>query len=154
MLKAYDYCALRTKEILGEPLTEEEKNQLYEAKIIALKRIKDKAEGRTKMYKTDNEVNAKTGAFQGDVGFVPAKIPKGAKKVKSRILALGEATGHHHVLTEEAQVYELAEELFFKAGVGAKLLHQEHDAITIAPGTYRVIRQVEYDGEEERRVMD
>ena len=107
------------------------------------------------MYKMDNPVYAPDGGFQGDVAFVPIKeIPKGAKKVKSRILALGEATGHHHVLTEECQAYELAEQLFFKAGVGAKLMHQEHDVEIIAPGTYRVIRQVEYDGEEERRVMD
>ena len=108
-------------------------------------------------YKTDKLVPAVTGGFQGDVGFVPASIPKEAKKVKSRILALGEATGHHHVLTEECQVYEMAEGLFFRIPEGvetAQLLHQEHDAIVIAPGEYRVVEQVEYDGEEERRVMD
>jgi hypothetical protein len=115
------------KVLCQKPLTPEEDSLYYEY-CIRMNQLRYPRR-ENKMYKTDVEVKATTGAFQGDVGFVPAKLPKGAKKVKSRILALGEATGHHHVLTEEAQVYELAEQLFFEAGVGAKLLHQEHDAI-------------------------
>ena len=110
------------------------------------------------MYKTDKIVDALYGAFQGDVAFVPTKIPKEAKKIKNRILALGEATGHHHVLTEGCDVYELADQLFFKVlTADEKLLHQEHDGVRVVPEIheeYRVIRQVEYNGEEERRVMD
>lgn len=104
-------------------------------------------------------------AFQGDIGLVRvAKIPQNATKstlANSRVLAYGEATGHHHVLhgpsvtrwevqegNELVSYVEIAEAL-------AELTHQEHATITLEPGIYRVTRQYEYvPGTVPNRVLD
>ena len=88
---------------------------------------------------------------QGDVLVVEvADIPKG-KKVKARngrlILAFGEVTGHHHsvaVADAEMVKVENSEDVFLKIMRATPLEHQEHGSIILAPGSYRVIRQREY----------
>lgn len=105
---------------------------------------------------------------QGDVLLVPVKsIPDGLKADNRQkcILAYGEVSGHHHRF-EGGHVTA-----FFKEGdvgpaigggsnlrgsatdvvfvsipkAGASLVHEEHDAIAVAPGIYEVRRQREFD---------
>jgi hypothetical protein len=99
---------------------------------------------------------------QGDVLLVRVpEVPTG-KAVQPEngrlILARGEATGHHHsvaVLDENAELIEAAEGVFLRIMAASTLEHQEHAAIALAPGTYKVTRQVEYEpGELPRQVAD
>ena len=84
-------------------------------------------------------------------------IPKAAKRIPLRPLALGEVTGHHHslcttngaVLDDVAKMYELtndqgiAETFLRVTGDCVALTHQEHKAHLVAPGEYRVVIQQE-----------
>ena len=82
------------------------------------------------------------------------RIPQGMALIQnSRTLALGEATGHHHSFAPQTQVLlyrdsksgkepEYVQVLDRK---GAELVHQEHNAITVPQGTYKVIREQEYN---------
>ena len=119
---------------------------------------------------------------QGDVPLVPVSLAfAGTNEAKNgrAILAFGEATGHAHVidsprvhLTRDADVIaalkrELVEKgilhpdadtidagLIVEGGDAVMLRHDEHEAHTIAPGRYAVLRQREYAPEAIRRVED
>jgi len=101
---------------------------------------------------------------QGDVLLVPIKkVPVHAStvdRVDGRlILAEGEATGHAHTIVEESAELVTADEaaelyLLVHGTSAVELVHQEHDAIPIEPGAYKVVRQREYTPEEIRRVAD
>jgi hypothetical protein len=102
---------------------------------------------------------------QGDVLLLRVdSIPAEAKPRKGKgrlILAYGEATGHHHslVATLDGKVETLetdAGEVFARIMAAPALeTHQEHATITIPPGAYKVIRQVEYAPRElPRQVLD
>lgn len=121
---------------------------------------------------------------QGDVLLVEVKaIPKGAQDVtpKDRIvLAYGEVTGHAHAIYPEPKLLEVGvidrirgkepvptKEMAIKAKLwdaGAErflqvlehtaLKHEEHDAIALPVGNYRVVRQREYDPVANRMVAD
>jgi len=99
---------------------------------------------------------------QGDVLLESIElIPKAAEFVESKgaiVLAYGEATGHHHAIRNssarlyrdprtQASYVEIAESF-------ALLEHEEHAAITLYPGIYRVVLQREYHSREIRRVAD
>jgi hypothetical protein len=62
------------------------------------------------------------------------------------ILASGEATGHAHAISSsEADLLEIENgDRYLRVDADCELLHEEHAAITLAPGFYRVIRQREY----------
>lgn len=91
---------------------------------------------------------------QGDVLIVPVyNIPSTTKLVAREggrlILAHGEATGHAHAIVDESAELVTAEgssELYLLVhGLEAvELVHDEHDTLSIAPGSYRVVRQREY----------
>ena len=98
---------------------------------------------------------------QGDVLLVPVDEVPAGKSVEREggklILARGEATGHHHaVLDRNAELMESAEAVYLKImEAPAHLTHQEHATIEVPPGTYRVVRQREYQPKElPRRVAD
>lgn len=89
---------------------------------------------------------------QGDVFLlcVP-ELPAGALRVARRnakiVLALGEATGHAHVMDgtdRRAHLYEHNQERFLVVAQATRLVHEEHAAIPVAPGVYRVRIQREY----------
>jgi hypothetical protein len=97
---------------------------------------------------------------QGDVLIERVeKIPTGLAKQKPDgriILAHGEVTGHHHSVDADAADW-------WKEGNGdhyldvrsvTEVVHQEHGAISLAPGKYRVRRQREYSPEAIRNVAD
>lgn len=102
----------------------------------------------------------------GDLGFTPIKeIPKGVggrlKKVKSAILAEGEATGHYHKLTAKPNTkfsIRTADngDKYLKLGDEAELTHQEHNTITLNPGLYLMQheREFNYFEKKERQVYD
>lgn len=93
---------------------------------------------------------------QGDLLIVKINaIPEGAIKQKNRILAEGEATGHMHEL-DTGEVYEKDGTLYFKVEENGTttLNHPEHKAVTFDPGTYKVIRQREYEPRGWRYVAD
>lgn len=78
-------------------------------------------------------------------------IRKNGSRVKQDCVAFGEHSGHHHMATGEAEVYELDGRMFTLTGkAGAKLEHintntggkADHDAITLEPNeVYEVIHQ-------------
>jgi hypothetical protein len=99
---------------------------------------------------------------QGDVLLVRVdenEMPATATPVPREnglvVLAHGEATGHHHSLKARgARLFEAAGQRFLRLSQPEALAHQEHDAIELPAGTYRVVRQREYSPEEIRTVAD
>ncbi len=99
---------------------------------------------------------------QGDVMLVEVKafslteakpVPRDRGRV---VLAYGEVTGHAHVIDDAlAELFEERDgRIYLKASGPVDLVHEEHGTIAIAPGTYEVIRQREYNPSEIRRVSD
>lgn len=113
---------------------------------------------------------------QGDLLIVPVdKFPDGVKECtppdKVVVLALGESTGHRHaVYGDDVKLYrrqgtdvDLLErpnipmetvEQWIDVATKAMLKHEEHKAIELPKGKYRVIRQREYDPKADRFVAD
>jgi hypothetical protein len=102
---------------------------------------------------------------QGDVALVRIKaIPADAieqpQNGQKLILALGEATGHHHRFEFLAKDYNV--KLYVAAGgaryldvsAPADLLHEEHSTARVGAGKYLLPSQVEYSPSELRRVAD
>jgi hypothetical protein len=92
---------------------------------------------------------------QGDVLLIAVDvIPGGAVPVPRDqgevVLAYGEVTGHRHAIAEsQAELLALPdqeiERRFLRiVGAAARLRHEEHDTITVPPGSYQVVRQREY----------
>lgn len=100
---------------------------------------------------------------QGDVLLVQMNaIPKEAAVVKANekklIIALGEATGHHHRFEDTSHNVKM-----FQTGAGvryldvsapADLLHEEHSTAKVPAGFWLIPVQVEYTPKEVRRVAD
>jgi hypothetical protein len=115
---------------------------------------------------------------QGDVILIPTtKGPTAAAKTildqGRTILAYGEQTGHAHEVVPAGPAHidrlthnddRVPAQQLFEEPDGTRLLvikapcaltHQEHGPADLAPGvTYRVVRQVEWDAEQIRRVAD
>jgi hypothetical protein len=98
---------------------------------------------------------------QGDVFLERIDaIPKSTTTVPLEngrlILAHGEATGHAHVIkAKRAKLTVTATgERFLRVMTAGELVHNEHDAIPVAKGNYRVVRQKEYAPEAIRNVAD
>ena len=97
---------------------------------------------------------------QGDLLLVRVDRAPAGRRVEAEhgrlILARGEVTGHHHsVAVADAELVDTAEGVFLRIMAATPLVHQEHGAITLEPGDYRVTRQREYQpGELPRQVAD
>jgi hypothetical protein len=99
---------------------------------------------------------------QGDVllirvDSVPPEATSRARDERGRlVLVRGEATGHAHAI--DSTLAELFEDrngsLYLRVEARdaepVRLVHEEHAAITLPPGSYRVVRQVEYRPQERR----
>ena len=93
---------------------------------------------------------------QGDVLLVsvrPERLPDHFRPLprdaRGRlVLALGEATGHAHALAApDAELLgdpETLDDRFLRIVTQAQLTHEEHAAIPLPAGLYRVVRQREY----------
>lgn len=124
------------------------------------------------MHKQSAAAPAVTMYRQGDVLIVRiSELPKGCKPdVRDQgriILAYGEVTGHAHALsapdtivrgllpTAPTRVLDAQVERFLHVISRTDVTHEEHDAITLVPGYYAVVRQREYvAGEVPRYVAD
>lgn len=96
---------------------------------------------------------------QGDVLIISVNIiPAGLKTTKKVILALGEVTGHHHsILTPGVVGYGESEDSltnYFESEFDMTLTHQEHSPVSIPPGKYESVKQVEYTPKEITYVQD
>ena len=99
---------------------------------------------------------------QGDV-LIRAimEIPPAALRQKSMVLASGDTTGHVHRIEKnrKARVFSLpggddGELLLEVIADQARVVHPEHETITLHRGRYRVWRQREFDGDRDRNVRD
>jgi hypothetical protein len=87
---------------------------------------------------------------QGDVLLVPVdEIPDGARSLARTggrvVLAEGEVTGHAHAIRAAgATLLGAGEERYLRVTAPVTLDHEEHAAIEVAPGAYRVVIQREY----------
>ncbi len=102
---------------------------------------------------------------QGDVCLIAVDaIPKDAKKQPAKgkkvILALGEATGHHHRFefldTSHNVTLYVAEggARYVHVTSAAELLHEEHSTVQVPAGKYQLPQQVEYHPAALRNVQD
>jgi hypothetical protein len=95
---------------------------------------------------------------QGDVLITPAaEIPESAVRVGTRVLREGEATGHAHVATaDDVQLFLHEGTLYMRAPTGTEVVHEEHRAFRVPPGTYRIgaVREYDHFAEEARSVLD
>ncbi|WP_448529155.1 hypothetical protein [Raineya sp.] len=70
------------------------------------------------------------------------------KPVQKLVLALGEVTGHKHLLEGDLMLLEnnaANGEFLFEVKNTAILQHEEHDTIVLEKGFYLKVNQVEYD---------
>lgn len=87
----------------------------------------------------------------GDVVLHPIKSAEGniIKHSGSFVLALGEATGHHHTITVadpvDMEIRETPAGFILVLKTEGTLTHQEHGPLTIAPGIYKVGAEREMD---------
>ncbi len=93
---------------------------------------------------------------QGDVLVIPidaarlpvSLVPAPRDRRGRMVLALGEATGHAHVVTGDGVALlcppDEPERLFLDIEGYGRLGHDEHGPIPLPPGSYQVIRQREY----------
>ncbi len=100
---------------------------------------------------------------QGDVLIIPViEVPGGLDLVAREngriVLAHGEATGRAHAIAAEGAALfrgpKLAAVFLTVTGEAVAIEHDEHDTIHLPPGSYRIIRQREYNPEEIRNVAD
>lgn len=101
---------------------------------------------------------------QGDVQFRQiSELPKGVKLISLKPIALGEHSGHQHILTGDVQMYEVKDTVFavvgkdcgrlqhihesnFKATNGIEELPvADHGSIVLEPGVYEFWIQNQYN---------
>jgi hypothetical protein len=90
------------------------------------------------------------GIRHGDIPLHLIKeLPKKCSKVASDsfVLALGETTGHKHVIKGSGlQVFQSADGRFYlKVMRDAVVTHEEHKTLTVFPGIYEVGKEREMD---------
>ena len=88
---------------------------------------------------------------------VPGLEPVGRDPRERMILALGESTGHAHAVVGQGALYPASaplEPMHLHLPKGGRVVHEEHAAITLPAGWYRVIRQREYEPGSVRMVAD
>jgi hypothetical protein len=93
---------------------------------------------------------------QGDLLFVRVERRPDEELVTrpGLVIVEGEATGHAHRLTSGAVLDAPDGGIYLDLPVEARVVHEEHDAIALGPGLWRVIRQREYAPEAVRTVLD
>ncbi len=104
---------------------------------------------------------AKNTFQQGDVtGKRLSSLPEGNIEKISKgkcVLALGEKTGHCHVVEEsDAELIRIGERMILKLENDATLVHQEHGPIGLTPGLWEIdiINEYDYFTEMARKVQD
>ena len=72
------------------------------------------------------------------------------KKQEDNILALGEATGHKHILVGNAQIYnqvneEGTETKYLQVNEESVINHEEHRTVTLPKNNYVMVQEREFD---------
>lgn len=81
-----------------------------------------------------------------EVGKIEGKLQK------DNVIALGEMTGHSHKL-EKGKVYKGKKgEKFLNLPKKSKIVHQEHKALNLKKGKYKVTRQKQYKPKKKKAV--
>lgn len=98
-------------------------------------------------------------AQQGDVAIKPCEgFPSGKKVVvASGALVESAVTQHTHRVTgKRAKVFKIGQDTFIEATHPFRVVHEEHKALEIPAGKYRIHAILEYDhfAEEARAVAD
>jgi hypothetical protein len=110
---------------------------------------------------------------QGDVILKKIDtLPEGCTKLDTKVLQLGEVTGHKHQFQASADVQVLVDPSFAGLDMSitpdegkfivvggtlpVSLLHEEHNPVIVEPGIYQVdiVREFDYDSMEMTRVID
>ena len=102
---------------------------------------------------------------QGDILFIEMDTEEALAVIGSNspverenghiILAYGEVTGHHHAVAEvQANLFEVDSSRILISPVPMKVVHEEHAAVALPGGAFRVVQQVEYTPGAVRRVTD
>ena len=101
---------------------------------------------------------------QGDVLLIPvdqdiSKAKKISKDSAPIVLAEGETTGHAHKIAKAMAVLymlgQAAEAIrILQVKRKTQLVHEEHGALDLDPGLYKVVQQREYSPEAIRNVAD
>lgn len=108
---------------------------------------------------------------QGDVLFIPIPyntVPKQTKPVDPKngrlVIAEGEATGHAHAILaanagkEQSRllITDDDKQMFLVNNASVDVFHEEHDIVTIPPGTWAIkgVQEYDYDKEQARRIQD
>jgi len=106
------------------------------------------------MYRQGDVLVVPVAADKVPAGLIPAPRDRGGRMV----LAYGEATGHAHVVTGEGLsllcLPDDLEAMFLHVRVYGRISHEEHGAIPLPAGYYRVVRQREYVPGSVRPVAD
>jgi hypothetical protein len=99
----------------------------------------------------------------GDISLHPTKEVKG-ERVKHNgafVLAEGETTGHKHVLrvpnVDDMEIFKTPEGGYYmRLKSEGTITHEEHRKVVVAPGTYKMVNEREYDwfGKATRKVQD
>lgn len=92
-------------------------------------------------------MNKENWAHQGDMVFVPfTGEVSGAKKQSRVTVGWGEVTGHtHDVHCDDMKVVKTDKGFILVLSSEGRVTHQEHKDIILAPGTYFVEHEREYD---------
>lgn len=100
---------------------------------------------------------------QGDVlARVVAALPEGCKRLKTKTVALGEHTGHHHSFSDDSGIalMEAPNGIRFAVNEGVKaepLGHQEHNRVVLEPGQIAelgAVREKDWFNDMVRPVVD
>lgn len=93
--------------------------------------------------------------FVSRIKALPASVTTVPRDNGRIVLAYGEVTGHAHAIAElDAELLMAEGQVYLRADGEVVLRHEEHGAITLSPGVYKVTRQREYTPEAIRNVAD
>lgn len=91
---------------------------------------------------------------QGDIVLREmSRLPEGVCVCSGGILAYGERTGHSHRIDGDGQVWRQDTRLYLELEQPSRIVHEEHETLTLPPGLYEVVGQREYVSPEEDRLV-
>ena len=88
---------------------------------------------------------------QGDLFFTQTTSKEG-RLDRSGVILRGESTGHSHKLTS-GKLYRSKESMFVVSDGKTKVVHEEHNSISLGKGIWLVRRQREYMSKDMVRVV-
>lgn len=74
--------------------------------------------------------------------------------VTGYVVALGEVTGHAHVIEQEVTVLTWQGGRYVSSAEPVTVTHEEHAPVTIPAGTFQIVQQQQYTPEEVRPIID